>query len=423
LILPTSSVHLSIKRKIYLLIFSLGLFSTALAQQDSLAIPPESYAAIQHYIDSVNNRSLINRIVRWQARRDSIGATKKVRWMMVGGPTYSTETSLGLNLAGLISFRLNKNDSISQNSYAPLSLATSLNGTTVVDGSLFLFAKENKLRFSLKYTYRNAPSHYFGCGYNSIRGTVMSDSTTKYTSQSVRVFPFLSYSFVPNLYVGVMGEFKYVEVKDVAAKILKDEYYNRYASSYRCVGYGVSLQYDTRNDVVTATRGYYLSGIARNYRDYIGSTYSFSSFELEYRHFINVFRPRSTLALTARTRMSVGDVPFTELPSYGSEFNLRGFYGGKYRDRSMAYAMAEYRHMFGSPESLASGNVWAKLGFVVWSGCGTIAPDITGWTQWKWCYGGGLRFQVMPGKNARIDIGRGVGERGVCIYLGMMEVF
>jgi len=72
---------------------------------------------------------------------------------------------------------------------------------------------------------------------------------------------------------------------------------------------------------------------------YWGGAYNYEIIELEYRQFKNVFRPRSTLAWIAKSQIGLGDIPFTELPTFGSPFDLRGYYMGKYRDKSMAYGI------------------------------------------------------------------------------------
>ena len=77
--------------------------------------------------------------------------------------------------------------------------------------------------------------------------------------------------------------------------------------------------------------------------------------ELEYRQFRQVFKRRSTLAWTAKTQIGMDNVPYSELPNFGNPFDLRGYAWGKYRDKSMAYGIIEYRHMFMSQEAYARG--------------------------------------------------------------------
>ena len=409
-------------RRTYCLLLLLSFMTTAIyAQQDSLLFNLESYSVSDTYY--YKPKSFQYKLYRWKMRRDSIRATQKVHWTLLGGPSYSSENSLGLTAAVLLGFRLNKQDTISHESYAPFSVAATLNGTLVLNGSLALFMKEDKIRLSVKYMYRKAPSHYFGCGYETIEQTERSDSTTKFRLQKFQILPYVQYEVLKNMYAGAMVDFQYIAADRLAKRIEADAYFNKFSHDYRCVGYGFSLLYDTRNDIATATSGFMLSGLFRTYGKYVGSNYDYSLFELEYKHFQNIFRPRSTLAWTAKAQMTVGDVPFTELPTFGADSNLRGFYSGKYRDKSMAYTLIEYRHMFGTPEALERGRLYAKFGFVCWGGCGTIAPDPSGWTKWKWNIGAGLRFQVQPNKNIRLDLGKGIGEKGVSFYMSMTEAF
>ena len=326
------------------------------------------------------NEKQLQRYYR-QLRKDSIRAHKKIWWSVLGGPSYTPEASLGVGGAVLASFRMNKNDTISQRSFLPAGINLSINGTIVVAGAGTFFFNQNKFRIYASYGYRNEPAHYYGKGYETIEHVDRSDSTTRYHR---------SYQF-------------------------KRKYLN--------VGIGGLIQYDTRNDVATPTQGVLLSGNMKAFGKYLGGAYNYEILELEYRHFVNVFRPRSTLAWIAKSQIGMGDVPYSELPSFGSPFDLRGYYWGKYRDKSMAYGILEYRHMFGSPEKYKSGNFWAKCGFVAWMGTGTIGDTPFDWNKWKLNFGAGLRVQMQPGKNFRLDIGKEPGLDGVQVYMNMTEAF
>ena len=88
------------------------------------------------------------------------------------------------------------------------------------------------------------------------------------------------------------------------------------------------------------------------------------------------------------------------------------------------YGILEYRHMFGSVEKYKSGNFWAKCGFVGWVGTGTIGnAPIVDWNKWKFNYGVGLRIQMQPGKNFRLDVGKDPNQKGMAVYMNMTEAF
>ena len=96
-----------------------------------------------------------------QLHKDSIRANKRIWWSILGGPSYTPEASFGVGGAVLASFRLNKNDTISQRSFIPAGFNITLNGTFVFAGAGTLFFNENRFRIYISYGYRNEPSHYF----------------------------------------------------------------------------------------------------------------------------------------------------------------------------------------------------------------------------------------------------------------------
>ena len=86
--------------------------------------------------------------------------------------------------------------------------------------------------------------------------------------------------------------------------------------------------------------------------------------------------------------------------------------------------------MFGSVEKYKSGNFWAKCGFVGWVGKSFRLDvehmrivDTAFWNKWKFNYGVGLRIQMQPGKNFRLDVGKDPNQKGMAVYMNMTEAF
>lgn len=358
-----------------------------------------------------------------QMRRDSIRSRKNVWISVLGGPSYTPEASFGIGGAMLTSFRMNKTDTVSQRSFLPIGFNISLNGTIVVSGSGSLFLKQNRFRIYLKYSYRDEPSNYYGVGYEAIGRRAKGKETTEFHKRAFQFYPRFVWEIRPSLYLGALADVNHTSSTDINPVMAADPYFTKYESRYTGIGIGAIVQYDTRDDVATPSRGLLLGATGMFYLKPLGSTYDYQRLDLEYRQFVSLFRRRSVLGWTARSQMGFGDIPFTELPMFGSPFDLRGYYWGKYRDKSMAYGIVEYRHMFGSEESYRQGRFWSKLGFVVWGGAGTIGRTPAEWSRWKWNYGAGLRIQVQPKKNFRLDVGREPGQKGVLFYMNMTEAF
>ena len=374
-------------------------------------------------VDGVElNEKQLKRYYR-QLRKDSIRAHKNIWWSVLGGPSYTPEASFGVGGAVLASFRMNKQDTISQRSFLPVGLNLSINGTIVVAGAGTFFFNENRFRIYMNYGYRNEPSHYYGKGFEKAENLERGDSTTRFHRSYFQLYPRFVCEVRPHFYLGGLFDLNYTKVSDVNPVMEEDPYFQQFKRKYFNVGIGGLIQYDTRDDVATPTCGMLLGANFILFGKYWGGTYNYEIIELEYRQFKNVFRPRSTLAWIAKSQIGLGDVPFTELPTFGSPFDLRGYYMGKYRDKSMAYGIVEYRHMFGSPAKYKSGNFWAKCGFVAWVGTGTIGETPFDWNKWKLNFGVGLRFQMQPGKNFRLDIGKEPGQPGMQVYMNMTEAF
>lgn len=374
-------------------------------------------------VDGVElNERQLKRYYR-QLRKDSIRAHKNIWWSVLGGPSYTPEASFGVGGAVLASFRINKQDTVSQRSFLPAGLNLSLNGTIVVAGAGTFFFNENRFRIYVSYGYRNEPSHYYGKGFEKAENLERSDSTTKFHRNYFQLYPRFVWEVRPHFYLGGLFDLNYTRASDINPVMEEDLYFRKFKSKYFNVGIGGLIQYDTRDDVATPTRGMLLGTNVKLFGKYLGGAYNYEIIELEYRQFKNVFRPRSTLAWIAKSQIGMGDIPFTELPTFGSPFDLRGYYMGKYRDKSMAYGIVEYRHMFGSPAKYKSGNFWAKCGFVAWAGTGTIGETPFDWNKWKFNFGAGLRFQMQPGKNFRLDIGKEPGQPGMQVYMNMTEAF
>lgn len=355
-------------------------------------------------------------------RRDSIRSTKKVWTSLLGGPSYTPEASLGIAGAVLLSFKTNSADTISLRSYLPVGVNISINGTLVVAGGGALFFSENRFRIYTSYGIRNEPSDFYGVGIDQIESTPRGESTTHFDKSNIYLYNRFVWEVKPQIYIGPLLDINHSNSRNLNPTMAQNIYIQRYNTKYTNIGLGGLIQYDTRDDVATPHQGVLLSATAKLFGRYFGGSYNYQLLDIEYRQFHPLFS-RAVVAWTARTQIGWGDIPFTELPTFGSPFDLRGFYWGEYRDRSMGYGIIEYRHMLGSVEAAAAGALLSKFGYVVWCGSGTIGASPQYWSAWRMNYGVGLRIQIQPRKNFRLDIGKGQGVDGVLIYFNMTEAF
>lgn len=397
----------------------------------SVSVFAEEYTCItETSADSLIKRQWTERQLKQfqrQHRRDSIRAHKKMWVSILGGPSYTPEASLGIGGAMLMTFRMNQQDTISQRSFIPVGFNISINGTFVAAGAGTLFFNENKFRIYIKYGYRTEPSNFYGIGYDEIKAAenlndLYGKDSVTFHKTNVQFFPRFVWEVKPHIYVGALLDFNYSKSKEMPEWMAQNSQILKFGNKYHNIGIGALLQYDTRDDVATPFSGMFLSAMGTIYGKYLGGNNNYEIIELEYRQFKQVFKRRSTLAWTAKTQISMDNVPYTELPGFGNPFDLRGYTWGKYRDKSMAYGIVEYRHMFMSQEAYERGAFWSKFGVVGWVGTGTIGKTPADWNKWKLNYGVGLRIQLQPRKNFRLDIGKEPGQKWG-IYMNMTEAF
>lgn len=356
--------------------------------------------------------------------RDSIRAYKNWWISILGGPSYTPEASLGVGGALLMTFLTDRKNPELMRSFIPVGFNVSINGTFVFAGTSCIYLKNNHFRIYSNYGFRMEPANFYGIGYNEI-DTPKDKDTVTYNKQTLYLRPiFLWDVWQKKLFIGPMLDITYNNGSKMSEFMENNEAVKKYGKRFTNIGVGFSAQYDTRNNESFPLKGIYAIFKATAYPSFIGNDYSYGYISTEFRQYVQLFHRRSTFAYTLRLDNGIGNVPYTSLPTFGSPFDLRGYIMGKYRDQNMGYIMGEYRHMFGTQEQQARRAFVSRLGAAVWVGAGSIAKQMKEMTKWDVNYGIGLRYEIQPNKNFRLDIGRGIGKQnGWLVYLNMTEAF
>jgi hypothetical protein len=120
--------------------------------------------------------------------------------------------------------------------------------------------------------------------------------------------------------------------------------------------------------------------------------------------------PTDTLAFHLQTSTTAGDLPFYSVPTLGGSRTLRGFIAGRFRDRSMWHASAEYRFWLltrGFRIPFTKALRVERVGLAFFGDTGSVAddwPDIFG--SRVWASGGvGLRITLERDAPFRVDVG------------------
>ena len=158
------------------------------------------------------------------------------------------------------------------------------------------------------------------------------------------------------------------------------------------------------------------------YNKTFGSDNNFYRLEIDYRQYKTVGR-RKVIAWTVQSKNAFGDVPLTKYVLSGTPFDLRGYYMGQFRDKSSHVMMAEYRQMINTDKSTWVKKMLSHIGYVAWGGCGFMGPTPGKIEGVLPNLGLGLRIEVQPRMNVRLDFGRDMVNKQNLFYFNMTEAF
>lgn len=336
-------------------------------------------------------------------------------------PGYSPDIKLSLAGGTIFSFRTNRHDTLLPRSSIALTLTYSSIKAFVASSGWNTFWLHDHLRVYAFIQYRSSRDAYYGVGYENAIHTHFPDSTNFWRSFFIaQVRPL--WKVKKHFFAGLNLDMNQNILWKVNAHMSKDPNYLRHGSHIVNTGVGGMVSYDSRDFPQNAYRGIYATAIYTFYQKALGGNTNFRVLDVDGRYYLPLSKNKvRTLAFNWRSRYDFGDVPFTSMISLGTSLDLRGLRFGQFRDRYLNYFITEYRHQ------LYWRNKPTRFGFAVWSGVGAVGgsfskalfkyplPDV----------GIGLRFEIQPRLNARIDLGYGPGPSGnrTGTYVNFLEAY
>lgn len=174
--------------------------------------------------------------------------------------------------------------------------------------------------------------------------------------------------------------------------------------------------WDDRDDVFAPHRGSFVQATGSLAAKPVGSEFDFRRLVVDARRYLPLGSGH-TVALQGVGELTGGDAPFDQLSLVGSSNYLRGYAHGRFRDRHLVAAQAEYR----SPS-------WRRFGWVAFAGAGRIAPHANelfgSEARTLPSYGVGVRRTLFARSRSaiRVDYARGTaGQSG--LYVALNEAF
>jgi hypothetical protein len=183
------------------------------------------------------------------------------------------------------------------------------------------------------------------------------------------------------------------------------------------VGAGIGVVYDNRKNVMNTRKGAFAEVAYLDYAKLLGSDFSFHTIQFDGRYFMKGFHENQVWAFQMTGAMNIGSVPFNQLALMGGENIMRGYYLGRYRDKAMIAAQAEYRFL---PFPFSK-----RLGAAVFTAIGTVAPTLpeVNLQYIRPTVGMGGRYLIFRAKDIYVRLDVAFTREGSGYYFFIGEAF
>lgn len=326
--------------------------------------------------------------------------------------SYSPETNFAFGTGAKYLFKFNGSGEETRVSNMPITVQYTLNNQFFLFSGFEVFTNQEKWVIEGSLLFQNYPRLYYGIGDNTKKSNEEQYDYYQFLFEPI----FLKQMITRYLFVGVGFRLNHIYNTKFEDDGLIDMTRPEGFDGSTSVGGEVAALYDSRNNLLNASKGWYFEVSHGIYDGAIGSTNDFNLTRFDLRHFIEVSeKTRDVLAFHSIGRFSRGDLPFSEYAFFGSSEIMRGYQEGRFVDRDMVASQVEYRKNFNN----------SRLGFVMFAGLGGIYNNIDEFKfdSLKPNYGAGLRLNIDKSEHLNIRLDWGFGNGVNSVYLGIAESF
>ncbi len=326
---------------------------------------------------------------------------------------FAQETGLEVGVAALYSFyadTANHNTKVS-NLYFPVSYTVKNQSRISLKTDYWL--PKNTYHLTADIGYSNFPFNFYGIGNNT--SSINKDLLTQ------KRFHFIAgaeKAVFTHLFLGLNVDYEQEAFEDNQPGGIFSNTNIPGKQGGGNLFYGPSLILDNRNTNTYTLKGWYINlngGLVSNIHR---SNYNGGYLNFDFRQF-NSLTKKLVLAFNGSYEFTTGsNTPFYLLQTLGNDQLMRGYYGGRFRDRNIVALQSELRYRLSD-----------RVAVVGFGGTGTVYNSVLQLKYLKPNYGGGLRyfFDVEKGISIRADYGVGekpAGEkRQSGFYLSLGEAF
>lgn len=374
-------------------------------------VPEKNVVSSTEYADSIQ---YISKAPKWMRTylsslmRGNVDRTHERKIDLSFGitPSYTREAGFGIGGAATALYRIDRTDSIMQPSDVFASINASLNGfyvLTLKGNNLF---PDNRSRLSYKIEIYKKHLDFWGINSEETATNPM----TKYDRRQIDLNAEYIYRLTHNFYGGFQVRADYTDARNLG----NPDYLLGERQQYYVTGLGLSLEFDTRDNLLTPTRGLHLAYKPMFFYKYFGNApASFFRHIFIFNIYSHLWRG-AVLAYDWYSCIQTSHTPWTMREMIASDgIRMRGYYMGSYMDNNQVASQLELRQ-----------HLWRRIGVTTWIGGATLFSSIKEYRErdirpeWLYNFGIGLRFEFKHNVNARIDYGFGKDTSGILFAIG-----
>ena len=178
-------------------------------------------------------------------------------------------------------------------------------------------------------------------------------------------------------------------------------------------GIGPAINFDTRDNIFSPSRGFFIDAGALFYGKALGSNFNFNRYTLDGSVYFAA-KNKNVWAFNLFADFVNGSaVPFSQLALLGGNKKMRGYYEGRYRDKNLLALAAEYRL-----------HVYKRFGAVVFANAGAVNNETIKLTDYvRTTAGAGVRYALNKSEKLNIRLDYGIGKKTTGFYFTIGEAF
>lgn len=373
--------------------------------------------------------------------------SRRFNFFLLPYVAYSPTKAFQVGLGGTLSWYSGKSYTTTQ-SMASATVEITTNRQKLLQLKTNVYTNKNQwfLQGDWRFYIYSLPTFGLGTGYNNPVPSVpaLNDTAGEQTWNTsylvkykwLKLHEVFSYRIMKGIYAGLGYHLDYhyrIEDTDLRLDSVNPLMTPHFAYSilhgfnpekYTSSGLSLNFVYDTRDNLISPYKGFYVNVRYRYNTTLLGSTKDGSQLWTEFRTYVGLEKrlPRHLIAFWLWGGFQIsGEIPYFDLWATGfDQMNSsgRGYLQGRWRGENVVYGEVEYRFPISRCSQVLGGVIFANL-----TTASSLDQGIKLFSYFRPAGGVGLRITVSKLNRTNILIDFTIGEKSRGLYFSAQEVF